>query len=75
MYLFQDGNPLPKEVRGADVKFDDKGAYIEVNEARMYYLQRSPNFTAHLIALVPEGAGLALHSFTYGNNCQLGDQP
>ncbi|MGC2108702.1 MAG: redoxin domain-containing protein [Candidatus Korobacteraceae bacterium] len=73
--LYQDGNPMPKEGAGPDVKFDDKGAYIEVNEARMYYLVRSPNFTAHLIALLPEGPGLSLHSFTYGNNCQLADQP
>lgn len=73
--LFQDGNPMPKEGAGADVKFDSKGAYIEVTEGRMYYLVRSPNFTAHLISLQPEGSGLTLHSFTYGNNCQLADQP
>jgi thiol-disulfide isomerase/thioredoxin len=73
--LFQDGNPLPKDGAGADVKFDSKGAYLEVTEGRMYYLVRSPNFTAHLISLQPEGPGLTLHSFTYGNNCQLEDQP
>ncbi|MGB9253430.1 MAG: hypothetical protein WCC25_01205, partial [Candidatus Korobacteraceae bacterium] len=56
-----------------DVKFDGKGAYVEVTEGRMYYLVRSPRFTAHLISLEPEGPGLTLHSFTYGNNCQLED--
>ncbi len=73
--LFQDGNPMPKEGAGADVKFDSKGAYLDVTEDRMYYVVRSPNFTAHLISLQPEGTGLTLHSFTFGNNCQLGDQP
>ena len=73
--LFQDGNPLPKEGAGADVKFDAKGAYVEVTEPRMYYLVRSPALTAHLVALQPEGSGLTLHSFTYGNNCQLADNP
>jgi thiol-disulfide isomerase/thioredoxin len=73
--LFQDGNPLPKDNAGVDVQFDDKGAYIEVTDGRMYYLVRSPSFSAHLVALQPEGSGLTLHSFTFGNNCQLTDQP
>ncbi len=73
--LFEDGNPLSKQDAGADVKFDNKGAYLEVNEPRMYYLVRSPNFTAHLISLQPETPGLTLHSFTFGNNCQLDDKP
>jgi hypothetical protein len=41
----------------------------------MYYLVRSPAFTAHLISLQPDSAGLGLHSFTFGNNCQLEDHP
>jgi hypothetical protein len=48
---------------------------VEVTEPRVYYLVRTPNFAAHLISLQPEGPGLTLHSFTYGNNCQLADQP
>lgn len=75
VYLFQDGAPLPKDGAGADVKFDSKGAYVEVTQARMYYLVRSPRFTAHLLSLNPDGPGLTLHSFTFGNNCQLQDQP
>ena len=71
--LFQDGLPMPKEGAGSDVKFDDRGAYLEVTDSRMYYLVRSPAFTAHLISLQPDSAGLGLHSFTFGNNCQLED--
>src|SRR5580698_587760 len=75
VYMFQYGNPFPKESAGADVKFDDKGAYVEVNQGRMYYLVRTPNFSAHLLSLNPDGPGLTLHSYTFGNNCQLQDQP
>lgn len=75
VYLFQDGDPLPKDSAGADVKFDDKGAYVEVTQGRMYYLVRSPKFSAHLLALDPDAPGLTLHSFTFGNDCQLQDQP
>jgi thiol-disulfide isomerase/thioredoxin len=73
--LFQDGGPLPKDSAGADVKFDAKGAYLDVTEARMYYLVRTPTFSGHLVSFEPEGAGLTLHSFTFGNNCQTDDNP
>jgi thiol-disulfide isomerase/thioredoxin len=73
--LFQDGSPVPKGSAGPDVKFDAKGAYLDVTDDRMYYLVRSPAFAAHLVALQPEDSGLMLHSFTFGNNCQLEDNP
>jgi hypothetical protein len=73
--LFLDGSAVPKESAGADVQFDAKGAYVEVTGGRMFYLLRSPAFSTHLIALQPQGPGLSLHSFTYGNNCQLADKP
>ena len=66
---------MPREGAGADVKFDAKGAYLDIIDSRMYYLVRSPAFNAHLIALQPESPGLGLHSFTFGNNCQLADTP
>ena len=75
VYLFEDGNPLPQAEAGSDVQFDAKGAYVEVTQPRMYYLVRSPAFTAHLLALQPEGSGLTVNTFTYGNNCQLEDKP
>jgi thiol-disulfide isomerase/thioredoxin len=73
--LIVDGAAMAKEDAGEDVKFDSKGAYVDVTDARMYYLVRSPRFTAHLVSLEPEGSGLTLHSFTFGNNCQLEDKP
>jgi thiol-disulfide isomerase/thioredoxin len=73
--LVEDGRPLRKEDAGADVQFDAKGGYVNVVEPRMYYIIRSPAFTAHLISLEPEDSGLTLHSFTFGNNCQLADNP
>lgn len=73
--IFQDGGPLPKDGGGSDVRFDAKGAFLEVTDSRMYYVVRSPAFSAHLISLQPEGPGLELDSYTFGNNCQLEDQP
>jgi thiol-disulfide isomerase/thioredoxin len=73
--LYADGLPLRKQDAGADVQFDSKGAYLDVTTGRMYYIIRSPAFSGHLVSLEPEGSGLSLHSFTYGNNCQLADNP
>ena len=70
LYLEQDGKPLDKSNAGVDVKFDDKGSYVEVSEPRMYYLVKNPEFGAHIIRLTPDARGFDLHSFTYGNNCQ-----
>ncbi len=73
--VVEDGGLLPKQEAGSDVQFDAKGAYIDVTDARMYYIIRSPAFSAHLVSLAPQGPGLTLHSFTYGNTCQLADHP
>ena len=68
--LLQDGSPLPKEDAGADVRFDAKGAYLEVGEPRMYDVVKNRAFGQHILALKPQGPGFTLHSFTYGNDCQ-----
>jgi hypothetical protein len=48
---------------------------MDVTESRMYYLVRSPAFSGHLISLRPDGPGLTINSFTFGNNCQTADAP
>lgn len=68
--LLQDGSPLPQEDAGKDVRFDAKGAYVEVGEPRMYDLVKNRSFGQHMLALKPQGPGFSLHSFTYGNDCQ-----
>jgi hypothetical protein len=78
VYLEQDGKPLSRSDAGSDVRFDAQGAYIETSEPRMYDLVKNAGDTAPLKNRLPEHAltlhaqapGLALHSFTYGNNCQ-----
>ena len=70
LYLEQDGKALDQSNAGVDVKFDNKGSYVEVAEPRMYYLVKNPELGAHTVRLLPDGSGFDLHSFTYGNNCQ-----
>jgi hypothetical protein len=77
-YLLQDGHPLARADAGRDVQFDAGGAYVDVAEPRMYDLVKNGSEDAPLKNKLPErtlslksaAAGLTLHSFTYGNNCQ-----
>lgn len=76
--ISQDNKPVARADAGRDVRFDDHGAYIEVSEARMYELVKNGTEVAplknklpeHMLTLKAQSPGLALHSFTYGNNCQ-----
>lgn len=70
VYLKQDGKPLEQSEAGVDLHFDAQGSYLDVSTPRMYYLVKNTAFGAHLLALEPQGANFALHSFTYGNDCQ-----
>jgi thiol-disulfide isomerase/thioredoxin len=70
VYLLQDGKSLPPGDAGVDIQFDSQGSYIDVAEPRMYYLVKNAAFGSHLLTLAPRHAGLDLHSFTFGNNCQ-----
>jgi thiol-disulfide isomerase/thioredoxin len=68
--LLQDGKPIDSNEAGVDVHFDSQGSYLEVSDARMYYLVKNMAFGSHLLVLEPEARDFVLHSFTYGNNCQ-----
>ena len=68
--VLQDGQPLDSNEASTDVHSDSQGSYLEVSSPRMYYLIKNPSFSSHLLTLEPESADFALHSFTYGNNCQ-----
>jgi hypothetical protein len=71
LYIRQDDNYLSAANKGEDVRIDSQGrSYIEVREARMYYVVQNPVFGTHTLAIFPTRPGLALHSFTFSNNCQ-----
>ena len=63
--LFEDG-PLPKDSAGADVQFDAKGPYVEVNAGTdvLSGSQRQLRGTPYRAST--GRIGLTLHSVTYG---------
>jgi thiol-disulfide isomerase/thioredoxin len=71
LYVKQDGKDLTGREKGVDVEMDSSGrSYIEVREARMYYVVQSPSFGSHTVELFPTRPGLTINSFTFGNDCQ-----
>jgi hypothetical protein len=59
----------------ADVRFDSEGSYILVSAPRLYDLVKNTAFGSHLLTLRPQGCGITLHAFSYGNDCQQGVAP
>jgi thiol-disulfide isomerase/thioredoxin len=71
LYILQDGKYLTAETKGADVQFDaQQRSYIDVDSSRMYYLVANPDFSSHVVDLIPSAPGIAINSFTFGNSCQ-----
>ena len=71
LYLTQDGNPLPKDSRGVDVKVDSAGrTYIALGAKRMYYVVNNPHFEEHTLRLTAAAPAISLYSFTFGNDCE-----
>lgn len=70
VYLEQDGHALTRASALRDVAFDSGGSYIEIREPRLYYLLQNHSLEAHELTLLPPRAGVVIHSFTYGNDCQ-----
>ncbi len=64
--LFLDGKPLPKEAAGRDAQFDSKGAFMMVDEPRMYNPVRTKSYESHELRMEMDGPGLQLYAFTFG---------
>ena len=71
VYIVQDGKDLTGTDKGVDVETDSSGrSYIEVREAKMYYVVQNPSLGSHTVELFPTRPGLTVNSFTFGNDCQ-----
>ena len=67
VFVKRDGEWLPREIAGEDVKSDDTGqSYIEVRAARMYSLIANQPYGVHDLRLLTQGKGLSVYSFSFG---------
>jgi thiol-disulfide isomerase/thioredoxin len=67
VYVYRDGEPLAREDAGADVAFDERGAYVDVSVGKMYVLLDAAKYGAGELSLHPARAGVSLFAFTFGS--------
>lgn len=66
----RDGQPVPADRRGVDVKADADGqTYVTIDESRMYYIITKEDDGTHDLRFYPRSAGARICSFTFGNKC------
>ncbi|HLK61673.1 MAG TPA: redoxin family protein [Chthonomonadaceae bacterium] len=66
VYLTQDGKPIARQDKGADILYDEKGySYILVDTPRMYRLAANTRFGSHELKLASLSPDFGLYSFTF----------
>jgi thiol-disulfide isomerase/thioredoxin len=67
----QDGNPIPRESAGEDLRYDANGmSYVEVNSPRSYALIMNKTFGDYELRLSPNGHGLGVYDFAF-ESCEV----
>lgn len=65
--VFQDGKPLSKEDKGADIQYDDQGrSYLNILEPRMYRVVYNQKYGIHELKLASDSPAFALYAYTFG---------
>ncbi|PIR87296.1 MAG: thiol-disulfide isomerase [Candidatus Harrisonbacteria bacterium CG10_big_fil_rev_8_21_14_0_10_49_15] len=65
--ILRDGEPIAKELAGADIQYDAQGdSYIEVSESRLYKLIEQGAQEEHTLEIIPQTPGLQAFTFTFG---------
>ncbi|MDP4200477.1 MAG: redoxin domain-containing protein [Bacteroidota bacterium] len=68
--ITQDGKPLAKADRGADVKESDGMTYLEVHEGRMYRITNNQDFGRHTLRLSSDNPSFGAYAFTFTTACK-----
>ncbi|HZT42373.1 MAG TPA: redoxin domain-containing protein [Chthonomonadaceae bacterium] len=69
--IIQDGKPIAKQDKGADIQYDEKGnSYIQVDTPRMYRLTANARFGSHELRLASNSPDFGLYSFTF-TSCEM----
>jgi thiol-disulfide isomerase/thioredoxin len=65
--ILQDGQALPAERFGEDVRLDNGAARMILEAARSYNIVRNPDVAAHELRLVISRPGLVFYAFSFGS--------
>ncbi|MHB0975759.1 MAG: thioredoxin family protein [Candidatus Aquicultorales bacterium] len=67
VYILRDGEPLPHEARGADIREDETGTFVEVDLPRMYRLIDEEAYGRHELKLLTGSDQFQIYAFTFGS--------
>jgi thiol-disulfide isomerase/thioredoxin len=69
VYVEQDGQPLPSECKGNDVKIDyEKRAYTVIERPQLYNIIVNRNVDRHIVKLTATSNSCAVYVFTFGSS-------
>ncbi len=66
----QDGKPVPKADRGADIQEADGKTFIKVQNARMYRITNNQGFGRHTLKLTATTPSFGAYAFTFTTACK-----
>ncbi len=66
VYVELDGQPLPEDMAGEDVKYEKGKAYVQVDEPRMYRLVDSDAYHKGVLKLKTATDNIEMYAFTFG---------
>jgi thiol-disulfide isomerase/thioredoxin len=66
----QDGKPVPKADRGADIQEEDGKTFIMVQNPRMYRIANNAGFGRHTLKLTASTPSFGAYAFTFTTACR-----
>ncbi len=65
----QDGDMLPEQALGDDVRTTDHAALLTVETPRLYSLVNNPHFGIHTLRLLATTPGMSLYEMAFISEC------
>jgi thiol-disulfide isomerase/thioredoxin len=69
VYVTLDGKPVPSKSKGDDVRYDERGSYVNVDAPRMYNVVRG-EYGVHELKLASDSPEFDLYSYTFSGCSQ-----
>ena len=70
VWITQDGKPVPKEDRGADIHEENGKTYLLIDNPRMYYITNNAGFARHTLRTTSDNPNFGAYAFTFTTACK-----
>jgi thiol-disulfide isomerase/thioredoxin len=73
VFVWQDGKPVAKEDRGADIREEDGKTYLLIEQPRMYEIVKNAKFGSHILRLASDSPDFGIYAFTF-TSCTVAEE-